>query len=56
MKNIQSFTSEVSRKREPLYLFIITDIISKEAYPFLCQIWDIEEPEFGYDQLSESRQ
>jgi len=38
-------------KENRFICLFIADIIPKEVYPFLCQIWDIEEPEFGYDKV-----
>jgi hypothetical protein len=37
-------------KENRFICLFIADIIPKENYSFLCQIWDIEEPEFGYDK------
>ena len=38
-------------KENRFICLFIADIIPKEVYSFLCQIWDIEEPEFGYDKV-----
>jgi hypothetical protein len=38
-------------KENRFICIFIADIIIKEVYSFLCQIWDIEDPEFGYDKV-----
>lgn len=50
MKNIQFFASEVSN-RKLLYLFIHCRYNTNRRLSFLCQIWDIGVPEFGYDKV-----